>query len=513
LTNSFDLSKTVINKTNSYYLLTLTILAALSRFIFLVTYPFVSIGDEVRDGGLNALEIATGQIKNIFGYGRYEAHGLIIPTITSFFYKMFDGSVLVWRLPTAIFSILDIILLYILLSRITKNNIASFLGAMVLVSLPLHLFYSRTEIVVILSSFFSTLILISLFIFLSRKAINLIDYIFLGTLLGFTFNLHASIKAFSIIVLIYIVLIRLYHLLSGKVKIVQFAIGIFLLFLFLFVGFGPRLFYTTFKIFFHTTRLPLLTTYEKVNYFKIAKDIKEKYQKSLLVWIKEPTMAWYPDHKPILTPICFYLMVLGIIVSLIRKSGYLVSIFSLGLILHFTNSAVTDILNGEHRLSPLWPIGALFIGIGIAFLLSKMKLKLLQYISASVIFLYLAYQGVIFFIEQPANKNKDIGDYLSMHTIYFLKSKKKLFNASGTFTFYVSPSNYVKFNYLHYKEQYAFFLPTISITIQKGEMIKDNEIYIKSKQYNYNNKISIIKCNKMSYYGPLNYRGKILIHY
>ena len=43
----------------------IALLAVVSRSIFLENYPFVSMGDEVRDGGLNAAQIANGEIKNI----------------------------------------------------------------------------------------------------------------------------------------------------------------------------------------------------------------------------------------------------------------------------------------------------------------------------------------------------------------------------------------------------------------------------------------------------------------
>jgi hypothetical protein len=233
--------KRILASISLYGLLAIFLFALISRLLFLVDYPFVSVGDELRDGGLNALELATGQIKNIFGYGRYDAHGLVIPTITAAFYKALGGSVLVYRLPAALVSVLDIIFFYLLLSLLTKNKIASFLGAMVLISLPLHLFYSRTEIVVILSSLFSTLILLGFFVFIRRGMKNIFDYVFLGALLGFTFNLHASIKAFALIALAIIILMCFYQWLSGKLKINQFGIRLLLLTIFLFVGFGPRL--------------------------------------------------------------------------------------------------------------------------------------------------------------------------------------------------------------------------------------------------------------------------------
>lgn len=504
--------KTVWRSVSIYGFLIILLFAIITRFLFLTDYPFVSVGDELRDGGLDAQAIATAQTKNIFGYGRYNSHGLIIPTITSIFYKIFGSSVLVYRLPAAIVSILDIVLFYFLLSFLTKNKIASFLGTTVLISLPLHIFYSRTEIVVILSSLFSTIVLLGLFVFFRRKMTNIIDYIFLGTLIGFIFNLHASIKAMGIIVLIVTILIGFYQWFWGKLKVSQFSIRLLLLIIFVFVGFGPRLFNTSLSIFLHTSRLPIVTEKQlNVNSGEI-KNFVESYIKSLLVWITEPTNAWYPDHKPIFSPLLFFLMILGIITSLVKKNFYLVTVMFIALFLHLSNSALTDILNGDHRLAPLYPIGVLFVGVGIAFLLEKIKSRLIKYTFTFTLLVFLSYQIILFFINQPVNKNKDVGDYLSMHTVYFLK-KNNSFNKLSNLTFLVSPGNYQKFNYLHYKEKYNFFFPKMNIFIEKADTIGDNVIYIKNNNYNYFGKNIIVKCSGKEYYCPVDYKKNIVIHY
>lgn len=380
---------------------------------------------------------------------------------------------------------------------------------MVLISLPLHLFYSRTEIVVILSSLFSTIILLALFIFFRRKAISVFDYIFLGTLLGFAFNLHAGVKAFAMIILINIILISFYQLLSRKLSVRQVGARILFLTVFLFVGFGPRLLSTpSLDIFFNTSKLPFITE-KQLN----IGNTWGKYLKSLLVWVKEPTTRGYPDHKPIFPLPLFFLMILGILVSIAKKNFYLISVFITGLVLHLTNSALTDMLNGDHRLASLYPIGALFVGVGVAFILEKLKPKPLQYLFTGALYIFLSYQIISFFILQPANKNKDIGDYLSMHTIYFIKSNKDYFNKTNNLTFLVSPLNYDKLNLLHYKEQYNFFLPKTNIFLEKSEAIRDNEIYIKNNGYDYLGKSYIIECSSKNYYCPIDYRGNIEIHY
>jgi len=85
--------KTIRLKIESYTevlsLLFVGLVAVVTRFLYLSTYPFVAVLDEVRDAGLDGVKIVSSSINNIFYYGSYEAHGLIIPTISSFFLSVF----------------------------------------------------------------------------------------------------------------------------------------------------------------------------------------------------------------------------------------------------------------------------------------------------------------------------------------------------------------------------------------------------------------------------------------
>ncbi|MBU1931623.1 hypothetical protein KJ965_02875 [Patescibacteria group bacterium] len=501
--------KKALKIVNYQGLLIIFILACISRLVLLVDYPFVSVGDELRDGGLDSLAISTGTIKNLFEYGRYNAHGLIIPTLMTPFYRILHASVLVYRLPAALLGIIDVSLFYILLSVLTKNKFASFLGSLALISLPLHLFYSRTEVTVILSSCFSTAILTTVFILLKRKPTKMIDYVFLGTLLGFTFNFHASVKALALLVLFTVIIFNLVERVFKRLKTGVLASRLFLLGLFVIIGFGPRMLFTSSVEFFNLSRLPQT---DFLNWQTIQ-EVAEKYQKSLLVWVKEPTNAWYPDHQPILSLPLFILFILGIGVSLFKKDRFLVSVVLITLVLHFTNSAATDILNGDHRLSPLFPIGVLFVGLGIAFIFERIKINWYQYLATGLLTGFLLYQTAGFFLLQPANKNRKIGDYLAMHTISFLNQKKQLFGPGKEIIFALSPLNYQQFNYLHYQEQRAFFFPENLISLESGPEIKDNEIYIKDVKNKMQGKSAAIDCVGASYHCPLDYRGSINIFY
>jgi predicted membrane-bound mannosyltransferase len=182
----------IINKIkNNYLIILIFILAIISHLLLLNIYPYPSIGDELRDGGWDAMRIVKGEIDNIFFYGRYESHGLLIPTISSYFYRIFGSSPLTFRLPTAIISLVDVAVLYLLVRKFISKKVAIF-AMLVFMTLPLHLYYARTEIVVVFSSLFTTLIIYLLYNFIQEK--NLKNLSFLGITLGIALNLHASVR-------------------------------------------------------------------------------------------------------------------------------------------------------------------------------------------------------------------------------------------------------------------------------------------------------------------------------
>lgn len=519
---SKTLNKRVLSKVSEkeivifIFILIITEILSLS---FLQDYPFVSVGDEVRDGGLNAMQIANGALVNIFSYGRYDAHGLIIPTISAFFYNIFGNSVLTYRLPAALLSILDIAIIFILV-RFLLSKTAAFFSALTLATLPLHLFFARTQIVVAFNSFWSSFIL--LFLFILFKKGRTIDYVFLGTILGFAGGFHAAIRTMVILVLLTVITVDLWTIIKKLVKKEKKFHNlqkIFLLIVFFLVGFGPRILFSDTLNFFHTSRLSLSDLYTT----------ETRYIKSLMVWGYEKTTFFYPDHNPILSPILAVFFLLGIGYSLfILKKKYLYILIFLSVSLPFFNSSITDWINADHRISPLLPIGAIFAGMGINYVLNLISNKNLKFIIGGIIFIYLLFKACGFFTDLPANKNYNIKDYLSMHIIYFIKSQSsnKLTNSvyaqttdSKNICIWVSPDNYYNLNLTHYLEQYKYFLPDKIIEIKEDTNIKNNESYIFKQECPVNYKITtkekIIKCNlfEKNFYCPLNSSDNIVIHY
>lgn len=509
-------NKKISRQSISFFGLFLILLIAIvTRLYLLTSYPFVSVGDELRDGGFDALRIATGELKNLFSLGNYEGYGNIIPTIASFFYRLFGSSVLTYRIPAAFISIFDIFLMYILLSLITKNKIASFFGSFALVALPIHLFHSRTELVIILNSFFATVLLLTLYIYYKRNKNYLLDCVFLGMVIGFSFTLHGAVKAMGCIVFLIIVTNIIYNVVRKNDTFVRGIQKLFLIILFIFIGFGPLILNTTFNNFFNLKHVAIVETKNNKNILNPQSftNIGEKYKKSLLIWGVSPSTYHYRDPKPIFSPVLFLLFLLGVFVSIRKKNTFLISVIFIALILHLTNSALTKDVNADHRMIVLLPIGCLFVGFGISYLFEKIKSKKLMYIFSIFLFLYLSYQTSQFFIKQPANLNRDLGDYVSMHAVYLLKSNPELFDKNNTVSMIVSPNNFEKFNFAQYNEQYAYFFPQKTIHTVLDNTLTDNELIMNdASKVNYKNKYEYI-CKKRDYFCPLNQDETITIFY
>ncbi len=447
--------------------------AIVLSFSLLKEYPFVAIYDQVRDGGLNAMEIANGTFLNIFGFGRYASHGAIIPTITSFFFIFFQNSVFTYRIPAAILAIIDTLLLYVLVRKIS-GKYSAFFAALTLTTLPLHMFYARTEIVVMWSEFF-TLINLLLFYLLTKQK-NLFAYILLGIGLGFGSGFHTSARTVSIGIGLIAIGFSLYD--SFIRKRFRSLLGIVLLVLFYFVGFGPRILYTTPEIFFQTRSFTLSGS-THTSFITLGTN----YWKSLLVYIKEPTFSThYPDFKPILTPILSILFLFGIMISLLSKKFFTYVLIFLTLALPFTNSAITEAVNSDNRLLPLVILASLFTGIGVGEIIYYVKkyfrkIGFLFFFSAGTA--YLLFQGFLFFWNEPANKAYGVQDYLSMHTVYTLQENDG-YQQLSNFCFFVSPTSFDYLQLLHVQEQYEYFLPNKTITVVKQPEVPDNQLFISS---------------------------------
>lgn len=452
--------------------------------LFLTTYPFVAEGDEVRDGGLETMEIAIGTRKNIFGWGAYDSHGLIIPTLTSFLYRLMPGNVLVWRLPAMTVGVIGVISLFLFMSKTTARATA-FWSAFVLANLPLHLYYSRTQLVVIWSSTLAMLLLIGMTHFLKKRTVTTI--VLVATLAGFFSTFYTSMRTVATFLIGLVSVISIVDAIkmhrSWRWRTLQTMKHLWLIILFFTLGFGPRLLYSPPRIFFQRSRALPLETFSGLSFSSIQKDVSilhNRYQESLLVYGVKPTASWYPDHRPILPEFLYPFFLVGILVALTTHRSTMWPVLMLAAIIPLTNSAITEGVNFDHRLAPLFPISAMLTGIGISWFLKNIRqARWLWTVSTLTITVAILWMGASFFVNQPANKEKTIRQYVSMHLVKFLSDRKRSLG-DHRYCLYVHPELVEYFNFMHIREQYAYFVPGFSYETRSSPPLRlgKNEVYI-----------------------------------
>ncbi|HVZ58355.1 MAG TPA: hypothetical protein VG935_01220 [Patescibacteria group bacterium] len=467
-----------IHERNLLLFTTLTVIAEVVCFFSLSTYPLVSLGDEVRDGGMDVVKIATGQLTNVFDYGRYDAHGLIIPTLGVPFYFLFGHTVGTFRIYAAVLSVLDIIILFFLLRRYV-DSLLSFLGSITLLSFPLHLFFSRTQVVVIWNSLWTSVLLLVFSLFLDKRRV--IDYITLGTLLGFASTFHAGVRVVAILLLLIVLMYEVIDCMrydkAGQDILIRLGKSILLL-IFAVIGFGPKLLFTTPQIFFHTTRLQLAKDNVQ-GFFAIYSQLEHNYLKSLMGWFYESVKYFYPDAQPLLAPVLAIFFILGIGSAIfLEKKRFTTSLLLLALLIPFFSSAITEAINADHRLSVLLPIGAIFITLGISYLAKGIKNYNIRVGFYLVVMVYLFMQIGHFFLTYPVNKDVPTRDFLSMDVISMLAHQTSPSSAPRDICITTSVDNAQEFTLLQYKEQYQYFLPQDQVTWRGSDKYADSEAVI-----------------------------------
>lgn len=245
------------------------------------------------------------------------------------------------------------------------------------------------------------------------------------------------------------------------------------------------------------------------------------YWQSLKVIVISPTAGHFPDHQPLFTISLFVLLLIGLIHLFSYNRRYFYLLIYLILIIPLTNSAVTDSTSADNRLSPLLPVLAIVSGFGV-FTLINYSSKYLTFLFKVLFYFYLIINALLFFYKQSANINdynnyRQLKDYLSMHLVYFIKQNPITPQFLCILT---SPYNATNYGYLHYQEQFNFFLPQKTFNFVSNQTIFDNELFLfvdacpqtidRSAMLHYqilcSNDENKLKC-------PLNYKGNLSIYY
>jgi len=454
------------------------------HFFLLGKFPYTSWQDEVRDGGLQTKMLFENKA-NPLGYGAYEAQGTVIAEMTMPFYYLFPNSVYAYRIPAAILGFLSTILVWIIIQLLmtkkqkknSQTQLLAILAIFILAALPLHMYYSRTEIV-INSSTFLTLILVLLSLLLIQNC-NVNNLIAWSLIAGFSFNFHTSTKIAVLVIAIY----TLAALFLSKRK--EFWLILISFFFFFFVGFGPRIIFTRIDNFSYQQQE---TFTSESNNSSFLSQIIDRYHQSFFVYFNQPTTARCPYHQPIVPLYLQPFFFVGLVYLLFQSTKTGLIAFLL-LIFPLTNSALSNILNGAHRLSPLFSLSVIAIILGLTFLFEKFARninsqvkKITSWLIILIIIIISVKQTLKIFNNRLFEDNQDIYRFLTVNTVNLLKKhpaslKQVCFISIPEINDYFQP--------MHVQEYFEYFLPRVKINTSASQFpLKYNVGLIVAKKCN-----------------------------
>jgi len=502
------------------------ILALITRFIFLTNFPFISMGDELRDAGLNALRIKQGFTKDFFDLGSYQGYGNFIPLISYFFSFIFKTSILIYRFPAAIIGILSIFFTY-LLSRIWAGKYTAIIASLLLIASVRHLHYSRTEWEIIMDSLLSLLLLLSAYITLRDWKV----FFLLGLLSGFSLHFYAGIRSFIIILSVYLLCFYLgksiYVLFKKKwqsffLNIKLFMAGLFLLALGVTIGIGPTINKLD-KFSQAGIAKPIIydQDFQSKSFFDKINFLYSNYEKafSLYVFERVDDFRFRYTSPMIDSPFnWFFLLGLALIVlGFNKKIAFSYLLFTLIMIFPFANQVFINQITMDHRIIGILPIINIVSAYGFVNFWNKIisQKHLKKVLMGVIVGIFLAFQLWIFFFQRPSDKIFAYKDYVFYEISQFIKRDKKYDS------YYIMYDYLYDFYLLHYLEGFEFFAyPKKVEVIDRSQFI--NYITLGVKNAGFISPVYIpeldrqpteypVYCSKKiipQYECPLNYEGK-----
>jgi hypothetical protein len=459
-------------------LISVTAFAALLRLSWLELYPFPTVGEEIRDTGLAAREILGSQSVNLFGWAKYQAHGMLTALSATPFELILGPSVLSLRLPTALLGILEVPLLTWIAASVIGRRGGLFVG-LILSLLPLHLYVGRTQLVLGWSSIIAS---ISIGVFSnSRFTRQESDRILLsGLLFGVALGFHAALRPVLLIMSMYAFYRAGGCTLNSRLRqLVAWCFGCF-------VGAGPKLLHVTLPILLHQKRHlqpeQLLQTDE---ISLILQLVTARIADSYRVFLDLPLVDFSPAREPLLPLLGTVILLIGVLRA--ARSGHPALHYAalLFFIVPITNSALTNRVNAAHRLVPLLPVIAILCGTAATWLLhvtSKIRPALTRWLvsalAALVILAPFSYESLRFFILEFGSKGVFRASRSGLYQDFLARylAESPVAKGATTLCIVASKDDARYFRLLHVREHFAYLLPGRSVTVGESDQLQTGEV-------------------------------------
>lgn len=450
-------------KQDATFLSIVIFLAIFTRFFILNAYPSVAVGDMVRDAGLWALRIYQGQLKDFFAFGSYQGYGNFTPLISYYFLLLVGNSKLAFLIPSAIASVLSILLTYFVI-RIWSGRIAAFVGSLFLIGSFIHLHYSRTELLIIIDSLLSLVMIATLYL----TSYSIHAFLIFGLAAGLIFHFYAATRGILFALIAYVIATHLLKLIrlafQGKWTglFIQMKLSFLSLLIFsigFFIGLGPtinrinnsNLFANigTTKLILYNEKFRSMPFFEKVEFFF------ENYKKSLLVYVAEPTPRFRFNYQsPMLSFPLNIFFLFGIFFILTKKRNIIGDILIISIfVLPITNQVLINQIGYHHRMVGIIPLINMVAAFGFTSLLAikirKQNLRLFLGQAFTVIFLL--NQLRFYFLERPSDLGYEQQDFIFEDIVNYIR------NGPSFQKYYIVNNETYRFDLLHNLEKIEFF--------------------------------------------------------
>ncbi|HEX2463776.1 MAG TPA: glycosyltransferase family 39 protein [Thermoanaerobaculia bacterium] len=454
----------------------LLVLGASLLLPWLEIYPLEIASDPPRDSGVLTQAIARSDAR-IFQYGFFNGFSFVMSATNAPFYLLLGPSSLAFKGLAAALGIVTPMLLYLLARRYLPLSHALAAAALML-SVPAYMFYARREPVHAYNPFWMVVLLAAVMRVEEQDA-KPRTFGVLGLVAGVTVHFHAAVKAAGFAALGVCALLAIARTVTGKQtwrRLLGGGVAAVLGFL---IGIGPLLLVSDLGLLFSSGRLSAGARLEPLF-------VLDAYQRSLRVFFDEPTRSWFPTHQPLIPSATLSALfaigaVFGFVAVPLRLQLTLVFFV---LVLPLTNSALTDILNGEHRLSPLFPAVGLLMAMGLAVLhratAGLRPPPLRRALRAALLLvagLAAAQQVHAFFVDEQARHRDRFAAYLVHEALREIERTPRL-DRARTLCIGGGPPLHRELQLGHYRDGFSFYRPGQTIRAVEVEGAPDNDIFV-----------------------------------
>lgn len=448
------------------------------RLLLISTYPYVTIADEIRDAGINALGIKKGAL-DLFGFGTYEGYGNFIPLISYFFMQVFGISRLIYTFPSAIAGTISVVVTYIAALSIMDKRTALFSSLFLTLSC-FHLHYSRTELLVIMDALICPLIIITAI----AATKHIIAFGLLGLASGLSVHFYVATRGFVLASILFSLASLAINCLSAKsqkdlwVNFGKAILGIYLLATTAIIAAGPTILSFLSKNGKNLTKIGNHQVIWQNDIFRSLSitgkiwQLTQTYAKSVSAYLFTPAIDnhfHFNYPSPLLSFPLNIFFIIGLII-IIKKTfnarnigfAYIIAII---LIFPITNQVIISEPAANHRLMGIVPTLSIVSAYGLVYLTNKLKPSIAKKALIFFLMLFIPFSLYKYFVIRPSDYRFLISgakEYALQEAVNYLQE-----NEIGK-TVYIHDDNGF-YNPKHYEEKITFFLPEKTVIIANGK--------------------------------------------